>query len=115
MMKKTAATAALALAAVLGLSACSSELSTEDTCGELREIVAGFPDAEPTEENLKEIGQQFQDLSKESAEQLSGDIKTAGNVITRAMDADADEEVSESEEKALDRLDEACDLDSVNG
>ena len=108
-MKKSVAAVALALFASVSLSACSSELSTEDTCVELRAIVADFPDEQPSDKELEEIGNQFKDLAKESSKTLKDDVETAGRIIS----AGPDNEISPEDEDAMDRLDESCDLSSV--
>ncbi|MCC3272197.1 hypothetical protein MUK71_15355 [Arthrobacter zhangbolii] len=110
-MKKAVAAAALAAVAVCGLSACSSPaLSTEDTCLELRAIVADFPNSEPADEVLADIGKQFNDLARKSSDTLKDDIRTAGKVISAGPDGG---EPTEDDRKALDRLDESCNLSSV--
>ncbi len=108
-MKKSVAAVALAVFASVSLSACSSELSTEDTCVELRAIVADFPDERPSDEELEKIGNQFKDLAKESSEKLKDDVETAGRIISDG----GENEISAEDEDAMDRLDESCDLSSV--
>lgn len=77
---------------------------------ELRAIVADFPNSEPADDVLADIGKQFNDLARKSSDTLREDIKTAGRVISAGPDGG---EPTGDDRKALDRLDESCNLSSV--
>lgn len=109
-MKLTSALLTLAAAATLTLSGCSEQLSTADTCVELRAAIATFPDdldEESAGEAYDEISGKFLDLAGTASDTLADDIETACNFLAGGGGGGQDDD----DQAALDCLEKICELD----
>lgn len=86
-MRTPAVHAALAAVVLLSTAGCAQQLSTTESCGEVRAIVTSFPDdtddQDVSQETYAEFADQFHDLVGEASEAVS-EISNSSRTSWRA-------------------------------
>ncbi|WP_159803307.1 hypothetical protein [Arthrobacter zhaoguopingii] len=111
-MKYAALTAVLSL---LLLTGCGAEqLSTADTCAELRAIVAGYSD-DLSKGERKDLAEQMQELAKTASDPLKDEVKLVADYAAKGVDGEDELSAKESDkmDSAGEKVSEACGFDDL--
>lgn len=104
-MKKLVAIV-LAASGLLTMTACTPQLSTSETCVELRAITKGMPD-DPSDEETKAALEDMEKLAGRASDTLKGVIKDVAFANLERM-----KPVKEQDEAAIDAAQERIDAKS---
>lgn len=101
--------AMLAAACLIGLTACAQQLSTADTCVEVRAILANY-DSDNTEDEQRTMAKELKDLSGKASDTLKEEISDAAEAAEERLKDNPDEAKLEAlaAKQKNSRVSEAC-------